>query len=527
MTRIPIHNVGTLGVMADSPAHTLPPEAWTDSRNMRFKNKQAYRAKGHAVVLGTPTVPPGFIFNTATDTSSFWLYANTTDVYVNDAGVHTQITRNAGGTPYTATSARMWQAGLLGGIPVLNNGSDVPQAWLTLSSAVDLSDIAAWVADIPTTRAKIVKPFGSYLMALNLTVAGTRLPHRILWSSRADPGSLPATWNVNDATQDAGQRDFTDADAGQIVDGLMLGNYFVVYKETATHLISQIGGQEIMRLEFLLNSGLLAAKCVCLFDKGRKHFVVSENDIITHAGTKAADSILDEKARDRLFGELNVSAKDGCFAFENARENECLFVYPTLGVDSPNRALVWNYRRNTIGFRDWEGESVDEGNITDATVNLWSTPEGTWADETGPWQTAGGKGIVIGDPAANVFWQFESGDTFGTLAVTAFLEHAQLAIIGKDRQGEPKVDYGVRKIITRIWPKFQGLGANQVQVQIGFQETLEDPISYTIPQTFSPQQRFLDFEVVGRLMAVKFSSSANSAWTCEGYDIDITVVGEN
>lgn len=516
-------------MVSDKPAHTLPPEAWTDARNMRFRERQAERMSGHVVALGTPVVPPGFIFNISTDVSSFWLYASATHVYVNDAGVHTQITRSAGAVPYTAVNARDWQATLLGGVPVLNNNADVPQYWPALSVGTDLANIPEWVTDIPTYRAKIIRAFGSFLVALNLTIGGVRVPHRILWSSRAQPGSLPATWDVGDATADAGQRDLTDADAGQILDALMLGNYLVIYKESATHLMSFIGGQEVMRFEFLLNSGLLATKCVCLFDKGRRHFVVTEDDIVYHSATKEATSVLDERVRDRLFEELDDANKGASFAFESVRTNECFFCYPTAGSVVPNRALVWNYnaRNNTVTFRDWQGQSVDEGQVTDATENLWSTPEGTWADETGPWQAIGGKELVVADPVANAFWEFESGEVYGNMVVTTFLERVELSIVGKDRQGEPKVDYGVRKQVTRIWPKIRGEGADQVQVQLGVQEDFDDPVTYTVPKFYNTDLRYLDFEVTGRLTAVKLFSTANLYWSLEGYDMNVEVVGEN
>lgn len=531
MTTVNVHNVGSIGVIADRPAHTLPPEAWTSTLNMRFIRKQAYRMKGHSVVLGTPSVAPGFIFNVpGAGGVSFWIYGDTAQVYVNEDGVHTNITRSAGAVPYTASNLWDWNTCLIGGVPILNNGSDVPQYWPSLNSAVDLANLTNWTTyPIANFRARVVRGFGRFLIALNITDNDGNHPHRVVWSSQADPGSVPASWDVSDPTVDAGQVDLTDVITGGILDGLMLGNQFYIYKEGATHVMRFIGGDDIMGFDFLLNSGILATRCVCLVDKGRRHFVVTEDDIIFHRGTKDSyESVVEEKDREAIFTEINQEARETSFVFDNFQTNEAFFCYPTSGASHPNKAFVWNYKYNTVYFRSWNGLDVGYGAVTDTAVTTWATVTGTWGTITGSWNVEGGKANVIADPNVPAFYQLELGDTYGANIVTSYLERTGLAIVGKDRGGEPKVDYNSIKQVTRVWPKIRGAGAANVQVQLGSQDELDGSVTWTLPKNFDPVVKYLDFDeeagVAGRLNAIRMQSSTDKHWQCEGYDLEVNVV---
>lgn len=533
MTLVPIHNIGAIGVVSDRPAHTLPPEVWTDSRNMRFIRKQAYRMKGHSAVLGTPSVAPGFVFNVpGAGGASFWLYGNTQHVYVNDGGVHTQITRSAGASPYTAANLWDWNLCLIGGVPVLNNGADVPQYWPTLSAGTDLADLSNWTSyPVAGFRAKVVRSFGEFLVALNITTSAGLAPHRVVWSSKADPGTVPASWNVNDPTVDTGQRDLTDVISGAIRDGLILGNQFYIYKEAATHVMRFVGGQDIMAFDFVLNTGILATRCVCLIDRGRRHFVVTEDDVIFHRGSKEThESVVEEKDRETIFTELNQAARDTCFVFDSAQTNEAFFCYPTSGATKPNKAFVWNYKYNTVYFRSWNGLDVGYGAIVDASGVTWATVVGSWDTIDGPWNVVGGKALVIADPDLTKFYQLELGDSYGSSVVTSFLERTGLAIVGRDRQGEPKVDYEAIKQISRVWLKIRGAGAANVQVQIGAQEEIDGAVTWTLPKFFNPAAKYLDFDeeegVTGRLNAIRLLSSVDAHWQLEGYSLEVNVISQ-
>src|SRR5258706_476813 len=79
--------------------------------------------------------------------------------------------------------------------------------------------------------AKIIRSFGPYLLALNVTKGANIYPHMVKWGHPADPGSVPSSWDETDETKDTGEKDLPDVTAGVIQDGLPLQGNFYVYKE--------------------------------------------------------------------------------------------------------------------------------------------------------------------------------------------------------------------------------------------------------------------------------------------------------
>ena len=90
---------------------------------------------------------------------------------------------------------------VFGGIPILNDGFDVPQAWIgAYSTALKLVDLPNWPSGM---RAEVLRNFGSYLVAFNITDplttsadGGHIFPHLVQWSNPAEPGTVPTMLGV-------------------------------------------------------------------------------------------------------------------------------------------------------------------------------------------------------------------------------------------------------------------------------------------------------------------------------------------
>src|SRR3954470_581802 len=126
---IEIDDIAKYGVIRDTPAHQLPPEAWTLGENVRFNDESISRLSGETAVFGTPTVAPYGSQFIATTGIPYWIYLGLNKAYVWDGTTHTNITRQTAGVDvnYNATGALDWNTTILGGIPIQNNGIDVPQ----------------------------------------------------------------------------------------------------------------------------------------------------------------------------------------------------------------------------------------------------------------------------------------------------------------------------------------------------------------------------------------------------------------
>lgn len=93
MTRIPMNDVGTVGLVKDLDDFALPLDAWSGGQNIRFNNNNVVKFLGDKTVFNPPSVPPYFAMPVQTADTIFWLYAGLSKVYVIQGGTHTNITR--------------------------------------------------------------------------------------------------------------------------------------------------------------------------------------------------------------------------------------------------------------------------------------------------------------------------------------------------------------------------------------------------------------------------------------------------
>lgn len=521
---VDIHNVGAMGVIRDISPHLLPPEAWSLVRNVRFNRRGAFRMTGHLQKFGTLLHAPAFVMNYPAPATNYWLYLSKTKASVYEGGVHTDITRTVGGD-YTTINEWDWQSCLLGGIPILNNGADIPQYWPTISVATPLANMVGW----PTTlRAKVVKAFGPYLLALNITESGTHQPQSAIWSNRAAVGALPADWDYTNPASDAGKVDFTDIGGGQLLDAVLLGNALVVYKETSTHIMRYVGGNDIFSPDLLLTtSGILAPKCACNVQNGTKHFVVTGDDIIVHSGVRdAQQSVADEIVKSEIFDELDSVNFASSFCFDNAVRKEAWFCYPTTGSIRPDRAAIYNYARQTWTFRDISFTAVDVGAATEAADQDWDSSATPWDDLTDPWSSQTRRVYIVADYANSKLHQLDTGYHFDTDIPVCTLERTGLALTGRDRGGQPKADFQTDKLVTRVWLRAQGTAV--LNVQLGAQDHIDESVTWgAVKQFIVGVDRYIDFDppLNTKLVAIRIESTDAEPWLLAGYDLDLSVVG--
>ena len=524
MPRVPIHNLGSLGVICDTPPEELPPEAWSNVKNMRFQDNKAVKFTGHGAVFDPPTVPPYWALGVPTNTTFFWLYMGQDKAYAFNAAVHSNITR-AGGD-YTGNVDNLWDGGILGGIPVVNNGVDDPQSWSPVDAGQLLVDLPNWPAN---TQCKAIKPFKNFLIAMNITLNSVNSPHKVKWSHPADPGSVPITWDETDPTKDAGENELSDVQSGIIQDGVQLRDMFLVYKDNSVTGMQFQGGQFIFRFFTIFSQlGILTQRCAVLTPDGARHFVATGDDIVVHDGQTAV-SIIDKKLRRSLSNMISTDDFQNSFCVTHTKEDECWFCFPESGSTLPTIAFVWNSLDNTFGFRDLsEAAFITPGAIEETvTGNTWNSDGATWDSDMSVWGQRDFdprlNDLLQCDPTNTKFYQLDNGDQFNGVNINAFLERTGLAIVGRDRQGEPKVDIGSRKLVTRIWPKGAGSPFN---VRVGAQEIVGGPITWQVAKTFTPGvDQFLDFTVNGRLLAVSFESNTQVNWKLHSYDLEVEVLG--
>lgn len=522
---VPIHNLSSVGVVKDRRPHTLQPEAWTDAKNVKLVADGLELFKGHVAAIASPLGSPQFIFSVPALNETAWIYCSATRAYAYMSGVSSEITRMSAGSPdpYLTLAPHDWEGVLLGGIPILNNQVDPPQWWSAVDGGTKLANLTNWPAN---TSAKSLVAFGPYLVAMNVTESGTKYPHMVWWSHKVDPGTIPASWDYTDPTVDAGRLELTDVVGGEIVDGLLLGNVLIIYKQYSTHMLQFVGGQDLFSPALLLaSSGILTSKCACSFNKGGQHFVVAADDIIIHSGSKNADSVVDGTMRKAIFADMDSLNYVNSFVFDNPSYKEVWFAYPEAGATYPTKAAVWGYGNANRGwtFREFKGCCADRGRFYNASAGDWNSDAGQWDTDSELWSTPGTDRVLFGDNSANKVYMLDEGTTFDGLVPNAYIERTGLAIYGKDRQGQPKVDYRVRKLVTRVWPKLTG---GQCLVTVGGQEDEAHSVVWGSAVLFdSATAEFVDFDppVNTRLLAIRFELLTSDT-QLSGYDIEVAKI---
>src|SRR5262245_5568304 len=522
-----IDDIANVGSVRDVPGYQVPPEVWTLALNMRYADGALKGLEGWGQVFGTPLIVPHFAMPVATESQTFWLYTSLTAAAVYDGASHTDITRTVGG-PYTASDTLDWNGTVFGGIAIVNNGNDVPQFWAVPSPGTDLADLTNWPANL---RAKVIRSFGPFLVAVSLRESVTEHPHRVRWSHPADPGTVPSSWDIADPTKDAGEIDFPDVSSGVLLDALPLGSIMYLYKESAIWRMRFVGGQSIFdfgQSSWITTAGLLGPGGVCIAGDGQKHVLATQDDIIWHNGN-TVQSILNKRQRKRLQDELDGDNFFQSFIFPNPFDNEVWFCYPSDGNTYPNRALILNYKE--AGGNDFVVTEADGitfrnsavGSLEAVSEEIWDTGTDLWSDDTGPWSQLQRRRVVLVSPDNNKFYSLGSSSFRDGVSFAKTLQREGLSLIGKKRNGEVIEDHQRMKMFKRLWPKMSG---GPVDIRFGAQQLVGGATAWGTSVSFDPASAvYCDpGPVTGR--ATGFEISTENDWRFEGYKLDMEPLGE-
>lgn len=522
MPDLDINDIASKGVVRDVEAYMLPPEVWSVAYNMISRNGSMEAMKGHAQVFGTPLYTPHFAIPINTQSESFWLYTSLTKAGIYDGNSHTDITRASG--DYTAPDTKSWNGSIFAGIPILNNGVDVPQFWAGGSIATPLDDLTNWPSDM---RAQVVRNFGAYLIALNVTIGSDIYPHLVKWSSEAtDPGTLPASWDETDATEDTGEYDLPDVESGVLVEARLLGSKMMLYKNQSTWSMRFIGGRAVFAFDNFSDAiGILAPRCVSSTGDGRKHVVATTDDIVIHDGVSSPVSILEDKMRKAVFENIDPTNYANSFMFRDLVNSNIIFAYPQLGEVEPSRGLVFNYRNGALTECDINFCNVAAGSLLESSDNeTWDSAVGSWATDSTPWNSFSRRELLLCDKTNSKFHRWNIGYDRDGASYAATLRRDSLALVGKKRGGEWITDHQKQKYVDRLWPKIVG---GPVLCRLGYQQTVKGAIEWGPYKEFDPAEDItVDTDVSGRAICIEFTTPEALEWKLDGYKLPVQVLGE-
>lgn len=504
--------LGQYGLVADQPPHELPPNGLSDMENARCRDGSAERVSGHVSIFTAPSVTPYHLATYGTADKRYWIHSGLASTYADDGTTRTDIT----GTPLTGTADDKFTGGALHGLYIQNNGVDVPKYW-DGNTANNLATLTAWDAN---WRAKFIRPFKNYLVYGFPTKSGTAYPHTLGWSAAADPGTLPTTYDPTSTTTDAGDVPLGET-PDQLVDGLPLGEIFIVYKERSAYRMEYVGGQQVFSFKRLPgNVGILARNCVAATPKG--HVVLTNGDVVLVDGVGEPQSLLVGRNKRWLRRQIDSTYYARSFVVADEEKNEVLICYPYLGQTTCTKALVWNWVDNTFGRRDLPNVTAGAGGLLyypagltmDALSGTMDSLEG-YIDQND--YTPADSRLIMASTAPALYL-FNSGSSFAGTAISARIERTGLVFDDPDRV----------KTWVSMTPRITAAAGTVVYIQFGGSMTTDvaptwsDPVAFTVGTDF---KAYNSGAATGRYLAYRIYSTGAQGWSVKSIDCDVKPMG--
>jgi len=424
-------------------------------------------------------------------------------------------TTATGDSDYGAnTSNKRWTATNMNGLIVATDGYDVPQMWPLSSGVPSLTIPFIRLQNFPDTyKCKVIRSFRTFLIGLNWERSNEE-PRLVKWSTEASFGSPPKTWDENDATLDAGEYELSDT-PGDIIDGLPLGDSFIIYKDDSIYIMNYVGTPYIFSFKLMSPTiGLLSKEAVAEFEGG--HFFMGNSDFYVCNG-QTITPMLSNKLRRTVFDELNGDNYQKCFVAADYVRNEMMACYPAGSSTVANRALIWNWKDNTFSFRDLPDTSHISSGIVEITAGAtWNAATLTWDADSDPWGSTNYdnviKNIVFADVTNTKIYRDNKGNKKDTATMSAYIE----------RTGYDLGDPQSVKFVSAVYPQIEVSGDNTVNVYIGKQMSTEEAITWEGPITFNPNsQSKVSCRVSGKYFGVKVESDTDVDWKLHGLSFEV------
>jgi len=288
-------------------------------------------------------------------------YAHSDGAVVTPSGATDSLDNDYGATVDTYK----WTATNLNGLIVATNGYDTPQMW-PLSGGVPavgspFMELRNWPSG---TTCQVIRSFRTFLVGLNWDRTNPE-PRLVKWSTEASYGQPPATWSEIDNTLDAGEYQLADT-PGDIIDGLPLGDSFLIYKNDSIYIMNYVGTPYIFSFKLLSPTiGCLAKNAVAEFEGG--HFFIGNSDFYMCNGQQVTP-LLPDRLRRTVFDELNGDNYKKCFVAPDYVRNEMMACYPAGTSTVVNKAIIWNWKNNTFSIRDLPNTSHINSGIVSITA---------------------------------------------------------------------------------------------------------------------------------------------------------------
>lgn len=532
-----VKNIGIAGIVRDIKPQQLPSGFWTDGRNIRFDRQRCYGMGGVVPLFDTAVENLLNVGLVSSAITKFILYTNGTEVFSYDGTTTHNITRVSGGD-YGEIADNLFMIDSFNGLGLLNNGIDIPQLWNPSLGSNKLVALSNWNSDW-TTQA--LCQFKSFLIALNMTEGVNVYPHKMRWSSPAEAGAVPGSWDDSDPTELAGSFSFPDTKYGELVAGLELQNRFFIYKEGSIWAMNFIGGNDVFSIDpFMKNIGLAVKKSlveVPFFpNRSSVHFFAGDENFFINNGS-GIEPVFEDVFRREILKLRGEHYKKRAFSVIHPQFSELWFCIPQEGDDFCTVAFVLNYKNMTYTIRDLPGTSnivsgmgldtegdIDTTGLSFSDLTYFGDGSGFYNETTIPGKTV----FLESVPGLEQLYYLDRGVlNYDGEPYPRYVLRESLSCIKNDyRNPEANIeDYSVRKLVSSVVPKVY---TGRAQLTIGVQEQENVAISW-LDTEILPVDEFrhnLAEPVSGRFISFRFDSLGDEPFEVGGFDYEVDLLGE-
>lgn len=417
---------------------------------------------------------------------------------------------------FTGDADDRWSIFVFNGVLILNHPVDGPYYW-NGDVNTRMRRLPGWAAG---ECAYAMRPFKNYLIALGPTLAGTYNPHLIRWSASSEAGAIPTTWTASD-TNDAGDTPQAAEASGYLVDGLSLGDDFILYKDDATFALQFIGLPAVFSLRRLPGKeGLHSRGCVVEIPKGA-HVFMSNGDIRIHSGG-SSESIAEGRIRNWINGLKDGTYSARSFLALHPAKCEVWVCFPSINESSCDVVAAWNYNDNTWGIFSIPSTTCAATGLIAAGVDSES-----WEDDPDPWYTdttawfeylysPNEQRLVLG-LASTALGLADTGDT----------DLSENILWRLEKTGTTLEDNDSMKVITKSRPQISAVAGTVFLVYHATTLQASDPTIYpsAVTYTAGTSEWANRFSKQGRFLSVKYEGSSSGPVALRSYDVEFKKTG--
>lgn len=511
MARALVSNLAETGVISDVAPFALPPNAWTEARNVSFEFGGVTKSGNRMEIMVPTTVEVKKIYPKGEK-----IYYTSQDTIWEATGTHNTALKTGFAPP---SPNGEWIITELSNVIVFSNDTNNP-VYLPPGGST-ISELPKWGYESGAQhnwKCAGIRAYKNFLVAWGMVEdSSENLKQRIRWSDIALPGQPPGTWDASDATKNAGFVDLSEA-RGEITDVAQMGEFLFIYTTKEVFRMTYTGGAEIFRFQKVFDDiSILGVETVAAVTGG--HFLVTNTDIVMHNG-QSWQSIIDNKIKKDLFQKISNGEPRLVKAIHYPAKQEVWVLYAASSTKYRDHAAIYNLLNGTWTYRELPRVTAiaygiipnTDNKIIDEQDYVFDSPE---ADViiNGVGQDFNKGSLFIAEDSLKWWAVDESLDGTENLpcSMTKFN-------IDFDEYG---IDADVPVMVNSVFPQINGYG--DIWISIGVSD---DP--YSMPK-WQEAKRFtvnesrkVDFRCTGRYISIKFEGFEKDQWTLMSYAIDIT-----